>query len=162
MSNPEQLLHTVVFSLSLYLALHAGKEHRVLRSPGFNSQIRIVHSVYETYLEYLEDISLKTNKGSLYQQKFQTKHVPIYPISNKSCCPVNVFMTYIGKLNPKRTCPALYLQPKKQYTPTDWYLDAPVGVNMLTSVVKNLCCKAGIEGKFTNHSLRAMSVSRWV
>ena len=30
MSNPEQLLNTVVFNLGLYLALQAGKEHRAL------------------------------------------------------------------------------------------------------------------------------------
>ena len=119
MSNPEQLLHTVVFTLGLYLALHTGKEHRALHSPGFNSQIQIVHAGHETHLEYAEDIGLKTNKGGLCQCKFQMKHVPIYPIANKSRCLVNVFLTYIGKLNPKRTCPALYLHPKKLYTPTD-------------------------------------------
>ncbi len=156
MSNPEQLLHTVVFTLGLYLALWAGKEHRALRSPGFNSQIKIVHSGNETYLEYTEDIGLKTNKGGLRQHKFQMKHVPIYPIANKSHCPVNVFLTYVGKLNPNRMCPAWYLWPKKLYTLTDWYLDALVGVNTLTGVVKNLCWKAGIKGKYTNHSLRAM------
>ena len=156
MSNPEQLLHTVVFTLGLYLALHTGKEHRALHSPGFNSQIQIVHAGHETHLEYAEDIGLKTNKGGLHQCKFQTKHVPIYPIADKSRCPVNVFLMYIGKLNPKRICSALYLCSKKLYTPADWYLNVPVGVNTLTGVVKNLCKKAGIQGKFTNHSLHAM------
>ncbi len=52
------------------------------------------------------------------------------------------------------------MHPKKVYTPTDWYLDAAVGINTLTNVVKNLCKKAGIQGKYTNHSLRAMCATR--
>ncbi len=31
-SNPEQLLHTLVFLLCMHCALHAGAEHRALRS----------------------------------------------------------------------------------------------------------------------------------
>ena len=39
------------------------------------------------------------------------------------------------------------------------YADQPSGINKVTRVVKEICKFAGIEGKFTNHSLRATSVS---
>ncbi len=50
--------------------------------------------------------------------------------------------------------------PRKSFTPENWYFDSPVGVNTLGNVVKDLCKKAGFDGLHTNHSLRAMSVTR--
>jgi integrase len=35
-----------------------------------------------------------------------------------------------------------------------------VGHNVLGQTVRNLCKKAGIDGNFTNHSLRATTVTR--
>ena len=41
-----------------------------------------------------------------------------------------------------------------------WYGTTPVGHNMLGETVKRLCKDAGIEGQFTNHSLRATTATR--
>ena len=38
-SDPNQLLHTVIYLLGLHLALRGGAEHIRLRRPGFNPQI---------------------------------------------------------------------------------------------------------------------------
>ena len=42
----------------------------------------------------------------------------------------------------------------------DWFIDSPVGIYKLQSVVKDLCHSAGITGYFTNHSLREMAATR--
>ncbi len=34
-----------------------------------------------------------------------------------------------------------------------WYVDKLIGINSLRPVVKSLCSKVGLSGKFTNHSL---------
>ena len=39
-------------------------------------------------------------------------------------------------------------------------MDAPIGVNKLQSVVKDLCAAAGLKGYYTNHSLWATCAMR--
>lgn len=41
-----------------------------------------------------------------------------------------------------------------------WFTSNPVGHNTLGDTVKNLCRDAGIEGYYTNHSLRATTATR--
>jgi integrase len=41
-----------------------------------------------------------------------------------------------------------------------WFTSNPVGYNTLGGVVKKLCRDAGIEGNFTNHSLRTTLATR--
>ena len=45
-------------------------------------------------------------------------------------------------------------------TPAIWYCDAPYGKKKIYSNVKDVCKMAGVEGNYTNHSLRATSASR--
>ena len=161
-SNPEQLLKTVVFVLGLSCALRAGKEHRELRSMGFNSQItwHVDISNGNRYFTYHEDIGLKTNKGGLKHRKIVPKVVDVNPIANREHCPVRILYSYFCKLPVNRTCPALYLRPVKNFTPNRWYIDRPVGVNKLQNVVKSVCQQAGLEGFYTNHSLRSTAATR--
>ncbi len=39
-------------------------------------------------------------------------------------------------------------------------MDAPIGINKLRNTIKDMTCKAGIEGHFTNHSLHSTSATR--
>ena len=59
-------------------------------------------------------------------------------------------------------CPdkALYLKPLAKPTEQCWYRNIPVGHNSLQQTVCRLCVAAGIEGNFTNHSLRATNAAR--
>jgi hypothetical protein len=41
-----------------------------------------------------------------------------------------------------------------------WFTSNPVGYNTLGDTVKSLCKDAGIEGHYTNHSLRATTATR--
>ena len=61
--SPEVLLNTVMFTLGLSCSLCAGKEHYVLRSPGFDSQFTFMYdSEGKLYFRYVKDIGLKTKK----------------------------------------------------------------------------------------------------
>ena len=41
-----------------------------------------------------------------------------------------------------------------------WFASNPVGHNTLGGVVRKLCHDGGIEGNFTNHSLRSTTATR--
>ena len=159
-SNPDQLLSTIIFIVGKGFALRAGKEHQVLRSPLFDSQFEFLQDEEaQWFIRYKEDFGLKTNKGGLKHRKIDTKQVDLYPIEDETKCPFRIFMFYLSKLPKDRKCPSFYLQPKKKFTPDEWYLDRPVRVNRLRDNVKDLCSKAGFPGFFSNHSLRSTAAT---
>ena len=52
------------------------------------------------------------------------------------------------------------MRAKRKPTDGEWYADVRVGINTITKVVKNMCSKAGLEGFYSNHSLRATAATR--
>ena len=84
----------------------------------------------------------------------------VYPAESSVRCPVCLVKKYVRLLSNTRKCSKLYLRCKKRPTILTWFCDQPYGVNKIKSTVKDLCKEAGIEGKVTNHSLRATCVSR--
>ena len=160
-SNPQQLLDTVIYMLGLHLALRGGIEHCKLRRPGFNSQINVEldeNSGREVMI-YCEDPQHKTNQGGL-NSKRTSKVVKVFPSANVSRCPVRLYGKYIGLLPQSKSCGKLYLRPKVKKCPTVWFCDQPFGRNKISNTAKKLCEIANIQGKFSNHSLRATSASR--
>ena len=151
----------LLFVLGIACALRAGKGHRSLRSIGFQSQFRIKHDAQGVlYLEYREDLGLKTNKGGLKHVKMNPKVVNIYPISDVSRCPVHIFQVYMSKLPAAHKSSALYLRPLTRYTQSVWFRNAPIDINTLHSTVRVMCEQAGLAGFYTNHSLRASPATR--
>ena len=98
--------------------------------------------------------------GGLSVNLNHLKIIDVYQISDISRCPVRLMMRYLAKLPLTRSCQSLYLQPRKKFSPERWYLNRPVGVNTLQSVVKDVCQKAGLPGFYTNHNLRSTSATR--
>ena len=112
-SNPQQLLNTVVFCVRKAFALRAGKEHQALRAIPFNSQFKFLRdSDNEIYLQYTEDIDLKTNKGGLKHKKVNVKSVDLYAMDRPERCPLCVILRYMSLLPKSRSCTAFYLQPQ--------------------------------------------------
>ncbi len=70
--SPEKLRNTVMYLLGLSCALCGGQEHRDLRVPGFDPQVKICQEQGVDYLLYTEDACSKTNQGGLSGRK----HVP--------------------------------------------------------------------------------------
>lgn len=159
-STPSILLNTVVFLIGKGCVLRAGKEHRSLRSPPFDSQFKFIrNNSGETVLRYSEEIGSKTNKGGLKHRKVEPKVVDVYAIEDKLRCPLTIISTYLDRLPVQRTCKAFYLQPRKKFRPGMWYLDKPVSENKLRDVIKDICESAGLPGFYTNHSLRSTSAT---
>ena len=160
MSDPETLLNTLVFVLGKGCAIRAGKVHHSLRRPPHNLHFQFLHDDKgQIFVPYSEDAGLKTNKGGLKHCKLEPNQVDVYPIGNEKRCPIRILIKYLAKL-PKTSCPSLYLQPRKKYTPFSWYQNRPAGENRLREVIKDLCKKAGIPGFYTNHSLRSTATTK--
>ena len=110
-------------------------------------------------LVYQEDPLHKTNQGGLLR-KGNIKKVYVYPAENVMRCPVRLVKKYVRLLPESKRCSKMYLRVKKVPTACTWYCDQPYGINKIKTTVKVLCKEAGLEGKFTNHSLRATCASR--
>ncbi len=160
MNDPEQLVCTVLFVIGLHCALLAG-EHHSLHSIGFKSQLKYIFpNGGECHIVYTEDLGTKTNTDRLRHKKVKPKQVTIFPDTEcRECCPVWVIYKYHTMLPLNRKCEALYLQPRINYSPGLWYQDIPIGVNRLHGFVKEITAKAGLDGFFTNHSLRSTAAT---
>ena len=80
------------------------------------------------------------------------------PMNDK--CPVQSYLMYVSKLNPK--CTFLWQKPKSKAPQQDgdpWYDTSPVGVNTIANKVKEISKKAGCKQTYTNHCLRATCIS---
>ena len=160
-SEPEQLLRTVIYLLGLHLALRGGVEHTRLHRPGLDCQIttHVDEISGSEYLLYQEDALQKTNQGGLNSKPSQ-RIVKVFAGNDLRRCPVRLFGKYVGLLPQGRSCGKLYLRPKKKPTPSVWFCDQPYGKNKVGSTVRELCKIAKIEGRYSNHCLRATSASR--
>ena len=142
--------------LDVSLALRAGKEHKSLRRPSFDSQLELVKIDGKDCIRYTEDMSTKSNQGGLKHCNIRTKVVTIYPSENVQRCPVRIITKYINMLLTSMKCKDFYLQAnsKKQIISSGlWYRDRPIGVNTL------LAEECGLSGYFTNHSLRSTAAT---
>ncbi|XP_071114617.1 uncharacterized protein KIAA1958-like [Haliotis cracherodii] len=158
--TPQKLLDTLVYLIGLNCALRAGDEHRNLRV-GPNSQFQITEdSSGVTYLKYTEDIS-KTNKGGLKSRKCSRKTIRVSEnVELPQRCPVRLYRKYMSLRPNNGKCNAFYLRPLHYVKEGVWYADIPVGKHPLRATVSKLFKQAGIEGYFTNHSLRATAATR--
>ncbi|XP_070568245.1 zinc finger MYM-type protein 2-like [Ptychodera flava] len=156
--TPQTLLDAQVVLFGINFALRGGQEHRNLR-PGQICK-KYCEIVGKYYLEYTEDVS-KTNSGGLASRKVKRKVTTAFENTDcKERCIVRLYDTY-NKLCPSdRPQDVNYLQPAKKITADCWYSTMPVGRNTLMKTVARLCENAGIEGYYTNHSLRATAATR--
>ena len=160
--TPIQLHHTVMYLLGLGFALRGGEEHRNLHAPGFDPQITVQKGKGHKFLLYQEDRKSKTNQGGITHRKYQPRTARIYEnTENSNRCPVRLFEKYTSLLPAGKTN-AFYKKEicNRKRSPKQWYVNKPIGINSLRPVIKSLCSKVGLSGKFTNHSLCVSAATR--
>lgn len=76
-----------------------------------------------------------------------------------SHCPVRYFHKLLAVLNPSQK--ALFQRPKRNFKSTDqvWFENSPLGVNKLSSMMKEISVDAGLSQIFTNHCVRSTAVT---
>ena len=75
-------------------------------------------------------------------------------------CLVRLYQLYNSKCPRNRPNDAFYLKPLAKPRGDVWYTCMPVGHNLLSKTIPRLFKAVGLEGNYTNHSLRATSATR--
>ena len=156
--TPQQLISTMVFYIGMFFSLRSGIEHSRLRFKP--PQIELFEPPHDrAYLKYTEDVS-KTNRGGLAHRRKEPKQVIHYEnIDNPERCLIRLYKLYMCKC--PKNCPdgAFYLKTLSNLKSDCWFCNVRISHNVLQKMVPNLFKVAGIEGHFTNHSLRATSAT---
>ena len=89
--------------------------------------------------------------------------VKMFEVKGSSRRPVQTVENYLRHLHPELSC--LFQRPRATSATFDplkhdlWFCNAPIGQSMLSSVMKKVSQKAGIEPHLTNHCVRATAVT---
>ena len=158
--SPQALQNMVFFYIGLHLCLRGVQEQHDLKVKQLQrcpKDIQVYNE--EEYYEYTELIS-KNNQHRFKDIHMKNKKVKVHAIVGSQKCMVKMIDFYLSKLpeDPK----AFYLRPRKNCPDdgTAWYINVPVGVNTLKSMLPNMSKNAGTSTRYTNHSLRATSKTR--
>jgi hypothetical protein len=152
------LQNAVFYTVGKMFSLRGGAEMRSLKI----SQIRRHYSP-DRYI-YTELVS-KTSNGTYKKLHIANKTVPLFACPEAGDhCPVHVIDLYISKLPQVAIENDTFFVKPLENTPEDdtksWYSRTPVGRNTLDTRLGKMCSLAGIEGRITNHSMRATSVTQ--
>lgn len=166
-SDPKQLLDTLIYHLGIHLSLRACQEHRDLIY-GPESQLKLVESESESYIEYTERIS-KSKRFGLKDVRREPKTTRIYPNSqNPDRCVVRLYELYLSKrpeTHGQKGNTAFYLTPKASIEGPVWYKCIPLGVHSIEKTTSRLMAKiktseSSKSVKYSNSSLRRTSQMR--
>ena len=71
------------------------------------------------------------------------------------------FRKYLDKLNPRQQ--AFFQKPREKFEQSDqvWFENMPLGVNKLSTIMKQISIGAGLSKKYTNHCVRATAITLW-
>ena len=150
LSRPESLQRKVFFEIMLFLCRRGRENLRALTKDSLAVKID------GNGVEYIEKVVDELSKNHRENDVDQEGGV-IYATGGKKC-PVASFKLYIQKLNPKLN--AFFQRPKVSPLTTDIWYDAQVlGVKSIAKMMKRISTDAGLSFFYTNHSIRATSIS---
>jgi hypothetical protein len=162
--DPRGLMQTVWFYISLYFGKRGRENQRAMKK----SMLRLcVTSAGEEYFELNKDqpgtmLSSKNHTGGLEGTEDHSDG-KIFAIATSPRCPVQTIKAYLSHLNPDND--ALFQRPKcpsAKFNPNEatvWYEISVLGHNLLNNMLRNMSERAGISPYYTNHSLRATTVT---
>lgn len=156
--SPSTLLNTVIYLIGTHFAIRGGDELRRLRI-GEHGQFKFdVDTSGIQCVIYTEDIS-KTRQGGLKSIGKPARRVFAYhnDSDHHRCLPC-LLKKYLEQRPISASSDALFLSPLKFGQNGKWYKDVPFGRNSLANVIKTIT--AGVEGRYTNHSMRRTSATR--
>lgn len=99
-------------------------------------------------------VAVKTNHNKSVQK---TQNVLFF--TDSPVCPVYCFENYLSKLSSKRNDLWQKLKPNLTGFESEWYFNAPLGRDPLNDTMKTLSIKAKLSKEYTNHSIRATTVT---
>jgi len=163
-SNPDQLIHTLIYHLGVHLSLRAAKEHHDMEFGDESQLILCKDSDDKEYLKYVERMS-KNKRYGLKCARMDPKETRVYQnTDNPDRCVIKLYKEYI-RHRPDGACKAFYLTPlqKHQIKGAVWYKRCPMGIHKIENTTKTLMKNIAKDGEFfTNTSLRRTAKTRLV
>ena len=104
------------------------------------------------YIEHTFCEKTKNHQGKKAKDSYMAQG-RIYESIGDEFCPVQAFELYLSLLDPELD--SLWQKPNPNYQKLgNWYCRAPVGHNTLGNMMANICKRAKLENKYTNHCTR--------
>ncbi|CAB4037784.1 uncharacterized protein LOC110973579 [Paramuricea clavata] len=149
LNSPQGLQDKVFIDIMMYFANRGRENLGTIKITDFVIQRNEQGLQYVIHRDVLTKTRRENNEG-------YSGHM--YEIPGSSNCPVASFLTLKDVLNPAQEC--MWQRPKSQ-VPSEgpWFTNAPLGVNTLGNKMKSISEKAGCSLIYTNHSLRATTVT---
>ena len=149
LDTAEGLQKKVYLDIMIYFANRGNENVRDMKPTDF-----VLH--LEGGKEYytVRDMHTKNHQDDEDQSQGGQMHA----LPGNPRCPVMNIKKYLSKLNPQ--CEWMWQRPKQRVGEEDvWYANSPVGKWTLSQMTKNICKAAGCTKHYTNHSLRATSIT---
>ena len=110
---------------------------------------------------YVGAVLTKSTKNNLGGQSYQDYiDVRMYEVVSNSMDPVNesIQIFSLSKLHPENK--NLFSKSKKMFSRDDiWFTKEVIGKNTLVNMIKNISNRAGLSKVYTNHCVRASTVT---
>jgi hypothetical protein len=147
-TNPQSLLRKVFLEVSLHFGRRGREGWRSLKRDSFAICIDASNNEYVTLVHNELDKNHQNDENKV-QCMFAT---------NDDYCPVRSFKLYLKKMNPN--CQAFLQRPLTKFAGRDtWYANAPLGVNSIGNLLKEISKEAGVSQIYTNHSIKASTAT---
>ena len=106
------------------------------------------------------DEATENHQGGVSDLESFEKNARMYKTNSKTDVYTGLDF-FLSKLNPE--CESLFQYPKRNCKPCDnvWYENRPLGVNKLSTMMKDISSAAGLSRIYTNHSVRATAITLW-
>ena len=106
------------------------------------------------------DETTKNHPGGVSDVESCAKNGCVYK-TNSPIDGYSALELFLSKLNPERE--ALFQYPKRNWRPSDkiGYENRPLGINKLSTMMKDISSAAGLSRIYTNHSIRATAMTLW-
>lgn len=161
MSTPKVLQCTVFFYVGLNFVLRGVQEQYDLIPSQFVRVSQDVQKYDESvYYEYREYIS-KKNQHQFKDINSKNKTVKAFALPGNNCCVIKLLDKYLSLL--PSDAPYFYMRAKDKAPPNpsvSSFANQRVGINVLKNMLPELSEKAGIQVRYTNHSLQATAITR--
>lgn len=157
LTHPLSLLRNAWFHISLFWCRRGFEGQRSLKKSSF---VFSADAKGDRFVSMAHDEATKNHQGGVSDVESFEKNARMYK-TNSKIDGYTALDFFLSKLNPE--CESLFQYPKRNWKPCDnvWYENRPLGVNKLSTMMKDISSAAGLSRIYTNHSVRATAITLW-
>ena len=161
--DPETLLHTIWYFTTKMLGFRGNHEARQLKWGDFE----IIDHDNGTYVQWSER-ETKTRHGDENQQGAAREFAPkmFRNQERPDRCPIEYFKLFQSKRPASMKMPEspfyLAINYNRRSESAMWYKKSPMGADRISHIMSRMAKKAGLVGKFSNHSVRRTMCSQLI